>query len=518
MHSTVVDESINEREDDSSSRNGSDDLNEFSAATISEKKEEMKQETSEDEDRNELEITGQAATEKVHFDQQETEGEEPSNLDAAESAKQHGGVQNRRHFFDVSIVNTAQIETDVDTPDSSSDENETINNSGSGSPENEIRSERRFPPIGCSSEDPASSGSASDDLEKGCYDSLEEDSGSCPPKQRIGGKEVPKRRRTLPPVPPDFSEQQKRAFESLLVPQQLPPYAVPSNYVQPTPASFYVPHNGGKPYGGYQRQPQPVAQDSYYEDPWQDRVNPYGVDVKQASRPHLQPDPPIQQKVNLERSRTFNLSQDAGPRRRRELPQVPRPSAELISQVDSPDEYSSLSRPVELEVVPQREYRGNPPVPRWAHQGAGGFLQFSGEEDSGCASLDRTSVSPQQPQPQQPPAGEEDREPCSFMWFDMTPAPKKPAPEMRRQKKMVSSATAKRLAMNRHSAPPGSLETSLRRQSTKDVPNPTAELKRRKSSTTLSTNVAERRKPSQSMLTALNISAVLLKATQTILF
>jgi len=128
----------------------------------------------------------------------------------------------KRRFFEVAIVNTSNIETDVDTPSSSSSSEDEHEDDVSkiASPPIEIRSERRLPPVGCSSEDPASSGSASDDIEKGCYDSLEEDGvvGKSPPKQRTSCKEGPRRRRTLPNVPPDFSQQQKRAFETLLEP------------------------------------------------------------------------------------------------------------------------------------------------------------------------------------------------------------------------------------------------------------------------------------------------------------
>jgi hypothetical protein len=400
-----------------------------------------------------------------------------------------------RRSFDVSIVNTSHLETDVDTPNASSSD-ET--HSGFGSPPAEIRSERRLPPVGCSSEDPASSGSASDDLEKCCYDSLEEDNGQ---KRRL---EAPKRRRALPAVPADYGEQQKRAFESL---QQ---HALPTHYVsQPAVApssAYYVPFQS---LDSYDRQ---HAGQHYFDDPWRPRSGFFETEPPKAA-PTFFDESPIQPKV--ERSRTFH-----GPRRRRELPQVPAAAPEVVTRVDSPEELQrrSLDRDV---IYPQREFRGNPPVPRWAHQGAGGFLQFPGEEDSGCASLDRSSVSPQQqqqqhqpPQPQQQQQQQqeegvvEDRDACSFMWFDMTPALKKPE-VVRRQKKAAdgNSVAAAKKATHRHSAPPGSLDYPSHRQppaksSRTDARVTPADLKRRKSSTTLNSGAADhRRKSSQSRCT-----------------
>ena len=200
-----------------------------------------------------------------------------------------------------------------------------------------------------------------------------------------------------------------------------------------------------------------------------------------------------------------------------QISQVDPPSDQQphYQQQDLPDYPVVQKRSVEREVVPRREFRGNPPVPRWAHQGAGGFMQFSGEEDSGCASLDRSSVSPQPgrnkaelPQQQQQPIEEEERDACSFMWFDLTPPVKKPsqAEVVRRQKKVNDVAAVKKRATNRHSAPPGTLDfidvtksvTSSKPRVTSqrnDIqPKPTSELKRRRSTTTLNVNNSDKRK------------------------
>jgi hypothetical protein len=117
----------------------------------------------------------------------------------------------------------------------------------------------------------------------------------------------------------------------------------------------------------------------------------------------------------------------------------------------------------------------------------------------------------QQQEQEDSQAVEEERDACSFMWFDMTPQPKKtPTEVVRRQKKVVDSST-KKSSTNRHSAPPGSLDFHLvdvsksltnvssiqRRTSQKiDVQKKPTELKRRKSTTTLYN--PERRKESQS--------------------
>ena len=536
MHSSFADDN-NVCKNENSTNSNVDVMNEWTSAKTENKDEETAEVEQLDKGANrqngtecteeaikEVQFTkhGKAKKEKLS---QDLDGKEKINLDNADSAKQTA-ADKRRHFFDVSIVNTSQIETDVDTPNSSCSSDETETNSGFGSPPIEIRSERRLPPVGCSSEDPASSGSASDDLEKGCYDSLEEDSASSPPKPRLGTKDIPKRRRALPAVPPDYNEQQKRAFESLLGHQPLPQHVHPASFIQQQPpASFYVPYTPDKPFDPFNRFSQPFVPENYYEDQWRQPDIFFTPEMKTSSSLYIQPEPPIQQKVNLERSRTFNHPQQdqSRSRRRRELPQVPSSSCEQISQVDSPDEGPGAKGSVDRQVVSKREYRGNPPVPRWAHQGAGGFLHFSGEEDSGCASLDRSSVSPQQQQQQQQlqqqqqQAPEEDRESCSFMWFDMTPAPtKKPTVDVVRRQKTSSTLAAKnKLSMNRHSAPPGSLDLPRRRsdvQPTKATPV-TTNLKRRKSSTMLassnnSMSVAdEKSKTSQSRFHGKIISA-----------
>ena len=470
--------------------------------------------------------------------QQQLHSKQQQQLEEAMPEQQLGTypTADKRRHFEVAIVNTSHIETDVDTPSSSSssssdgNENEHVHSSEMiNSPPIEIRSDKRLPPVGCSSEDPASSGSASDDLEKGCYDSLDEDAKSMS-KLRHGLKDGPRRRRTLPNVPPDFSQQQKRAFETLLEHQQqlLPP----TGYIQPS--QYQVPYIHDKPVDNYERFPPPFPlHGSYHElDPykappaagWRQHQQPiYHQDPDPATM-YSMPEPLIEQKVNLERSRTFNFPQ-IDRSKKRSLPQVPNPndSTEPVSLVDSPNEDQPRRASAEREVVANREFRGKPPVPRWAHQGAGGFLQFSGEEDSGCASLERSSVSPQpgrnkvSPSKQQQQQPEEERDACSFMWFDWSPAPKKSpldgANVVRRPKKVLDLQTSQRRSLNRHSAPPGSLDfenasdvakrvssaTSKTRLSHRnDVqPKSLSDLKRRKSSTTLCTN-PERRRDSKS--------------------